>query len=129
MLLYRKFQPNSPCGLRDVKKKKKKKKRFSRWWPWRPSCILDQHNLANFDPEVVLQSKFQLISTKGLGTVVENGFQDGGCGDHLGFSIGPVLAIMCLQGAPMLLIKFQFNWIIVFRGEAQIMNSQHFFPI
>ena len=27
MLLYRKFQHNSPCGLRDVKKKKKKKKK------------------------------------------------------------------------------------------------------
>ena len=40
--------------------------------------------LANFDPEVVLllQSKFQLISTKGLGTVIENGFQDGGRGNH-----------------------------------------------
>ena len=85
--------------------------------------------LANFDPEIILllQSKFQLISTKALGTVVENGFQDGGRGDHLGFSIGPVLSIICLLGAPMLLIKFQFNWIIVFRGEAQTMNSQHFF--
>ena len=26
----------------------------------------------------------------------------------------------------MLLIKFQLNWIIVFRGDVQIMKSQHF---
>ena len=50
-------------------------------------------------------------------------FQDGGHGGHLGFSVDPVLAVMSLLGAPMLLIKFQFNWIIVFAGEAQIMNS------
>ena len=54
-------------------------------------------------------------------------FQDGGRGGHLGFSIDPASAIMSLLGAPMLLIKFQFNWIIVFRGEAQIMSSQLFF--
>ena len=54
-------------------------------------------------------------------------FQDGGRDGHLGFSIDPVSTIMSLLGAPMLLIKFQFNWIIVFRGEAKIMNSQHFF--
>ena len=61
--------------------------------------------LANFDPEVLLlQSKCQLISTKRFGTVVENGFSRCGRGSHLGFSIGPVLTIMCLLGAPMLLI-------------------------
>ena len=53
--------------------------------------------------------------------------QDGGCGGRLGFSIGTsVLAIVCLLGAPMLLINFHFNWIIVFRGDVQHMNSQHF---
>ena len=41
-------------------------------------------------------------------------------------SIGSVLASLCLLGAPMLLIKFQLNWIIVFRGDVQNMNSQHF---
>ena len=62
--------------------------------------------LANFDPEVILllQSKFQLISTKGLGTVAKMDFQDGGRSGHLGFSIGLVLAIVCLLSAPMLLI-------------------------
>ena len=54
-------------------------------------------------------------------------FQDGGCGGHLGFSIGSVLAILCLLGVPMLLIKFQLNWIMVFRGDVQkILNI---FPI
>ena len=43
----------------------------------------------------------------------------------LGFLIGPVLAILCPCGTPMLLIKFQLNWIIVFR-DVQNMNSQHF---
>ena len=86
--------------------------------------------LAHFDPEVVmlLQSKFWLKLTKGLKRAVED-FQDGGCGGHLGFSICSVLDILCLLGAPMLLIKFQLNRIIVFRGDVQNMNSQHFFPI
>ena len=56
-------------------------------------------------------------------------FQDGGCDDQLGFSIDPFLAIMCLLGALMLLIKFHINWILVFRGEAQIINSQLFVSI
>ena len=48
-------------------------------------------------------------------------------GSHFGFSIGSsVLAILCLLGALMLLVKFQLNWIIVFRGDVQNMNSQHF---
>ena len=38
-------------------------------------------------------------------------FQDGSCGGHLGFLIDSVLAacILCLLGALMLLIRFQFN--------------------
>ena len=56
--------------------------------------------------------------------------QDGGYGGRLGFLIGfligSVLVILCLLGTPMLLIKFQLNWIIVFRGDVQNMNSQHF---
>ena len=47
-------------------------------------------------------------------------FQDGGCDGHLGFSTGSVLAILCLLGAPMLVIKFQLNWITVFRGDVQM---------
>ena len=85
--------------------------------------------LAHFDPEVVMlpQSKFWLKSTKGLGEMSKVDFQDGGFGGHLGFLIGlSILAIFCLLGTPMLLIKFQLNWIIVFTGDVQNMNSQHF---
>ena len=42
--------------------------------PLWPSWISNQHNLACFDPEVILllQSKFWLKVTKGLGKDVEN---------------------------------------------------------
>ena len=43
---------------------------------------------------------------------LKNNFKDGGCDGHLGFLIGSVLAILCLLDVPMLLIKFQFNYII-----------------
>ena len=85
---------------------------------------------AHFDPEVVLllQSKFWLKPTKGLRKqMLKTDFQDGGCGGHLGFLIGSsILGILCLLGALMLLIMFQLNWIEVFRGHVQNMNSQHF---
>ena len=70
--------------------------------------------LAGFDPEVVLllQSKFRLKATKGLERDVKFDFQDGGYGGYLGFSICSVLVILCLLGALMLIIKFQFSWII-----------------
>ena len=55
--------------------------------------------------------------------------QDGGYGNHLEISIGSRFAILCLLDAPMLLIKFQLIWIIVFRGYVQIMNSQYVFHI
>ena len=38
-------------------------------------------------------------------------FQDGGCGGHLGFSIGSFTYFDFIS-ALMLIIKFQFNWII-----------------
>ena len=47
-------------------------------------------------------------------------FQDDGYGGHLGYFLLAHLAILCLQDALMLIIKFQFNWII------EEMNSQHF---
>ena len=86
--------------------------------------------LAHFDPEVVLllQSKFGLKLTKVWEEMLQIDFQDGGSGSHLGFSIGSsILAILCLLGAPMLLIKFQFNWILPSLWRRfQNMNSQHF---
>ena len=68
LLLHCKFQLNSPCGLRDVHN------RFSIWRLWRPSWISDRHDLAHFDQEAVLllQSKFWLKFTKGLGRDVDN---------------------------------------------------------
>ena len=51
-------------------------------------------------------------------------FQDGDCGGHFGFSIGSVFAILFLIGVLMLLIKFQFNWII--EEMSKIRVSQHF---
>ena len=55
--------------------------------------------LACFDPEVILllKSKFRLKA--------KIDFQDDSCGGHLGFSIGSFSSLM-------LIIKFQFNWII-----------------
>ena len=38
-------------------------------------------------------------------------FQDDGCGGHPGFSIGS-FSYFCLISTLMLIIKFQFNWII-----------------
>ena len=87
--------------------------------------------LAHFDPEVfmLLQSKFWLKSTKGLGRDVENLFSRWQLWQPSWNLIGSsISAILYLLGAPMLLIKFQHNWIIVFRGDVQNMNSQHFFP-
>ena len=75
--------------------------------------------LAHFDLEndLLLQCKVRLKSTKGLWRDVENWFsrwrlwQPSWTFDRL------ILAILCLLGAPTLLIKFQLKWIIVFRGE------------
>ena len=46
--------------------------------------------LACFSPQVILllQSKFQLKATKSWEEMSEIDLQDGGCGGHLGFSIG-----------------------------------------
>ena len=71
--------------------------------------------LAGFNPEVIflLQSKFQLKAyIKVWKEMSKIDFQDGGCGGYLGFSIRSVLAILCLLGALILIIKFQFSWII-----------------
>ena len=37
-------------------------------------------------------------------------FQDGGHSDHLGFTIGTILAIFYLQVTPMLPTKYLVNW-------------------
>ena len=80
------------------------------WLSWIP----DLHDISSFYPEVILllRSKFRLKVTKGLRRESKTDFQNGGCGDHLGFSIGSVIATLCLLGVIMFLTKFQFNWII-----------------
>ena len=45
----------------------------------------------------------------------------------LDFRSAQFLAILCLLGAPMLLIKFQLNWVIGFRKDVQNINYLHFF--
>ena len=76
-----------------------------------PSWISDRPDLAGFDLEVILllQTKFRLKVWKEMSKI---DFQDGGCGGYLGFSIRSFLDILCLLGALMLFIKFQFSWSI-----------------
>ena len=82
--------------------------------------------LAHLVRTLSCSTSFGSKSTKGLGTDIEIDFQDVSCGGHFGFSINSDLAILCLLGPMTLLIKFQLNWIIVFRGDVKNMNSQHF---
>ena len=84
--------------------------------------------LAIFDLHVnlLLHPKFQFNWACGLWEISKTILQDGGCGRHLGFAIGSVLATLYLLSVPMLLIKFHLNWIIVFRGDVYNMNSQYF---
>ena len=59
--------------------------------------------LARFDPEVImlLQSKFRLKATSKTAAVVA-----------ILDVLSAHLAILCLLSALMLIIKFEFNWII-----------------
>ena len=47
-------------------------------------------------------------------------FQDGNCGNHLGFPIGTILAILDLPVIPALPTKFRVNW--PFRSGAEAIN-------
>ena len=51
-------------------------------------------------------------------------FQNGGHGGHLGFPIGPILAIFDLQVTPMIPTTFQVNWPFGSGEEAKI-DFQH----
>ena len=84
--------------------------------------------LAHFNPEVVLllQSKFRLKLTKGLGWDVKSWFSRWRFWRPSWIFNRLIYTILCLLGAPMLLVKFQLNRIIAFRGNVQNMNSQHF---
>ena len=119
LLLQAKFQLHSPCSLRE-----NVENRFWRRPLWQPPWISNWYDFSLF------QSRSHPVATEQVLTQTDQrlkiDFQDGGCGGHLGFSICSILAILCLLGGPMLLINFWLTWIIVFRGDVQNMNSQHF---
>ena len=50
-------------------------------------------------------------------------FQDGGCGGHLGYSIGSFSYFVC-QKRPIALHQILIQ--LAYRGDVQNMNSQHF---
>ena len=116
LLLHPKFQLKWLCGLWE-----NVQNRFSRWQLWWPSWISDQHHFSLFRSRShpVAKEQVSTQTDQKFGKYQKTDFQDGGCGGHLGFSISSVLAILCPLGAQMLLIKFQPNWIIVFRGNVQ----------
>ena len=67
-------------------------------------------------------SSYHIFKSTGLS--VQNkkfkiGFQDGGCGGHLGFPIETILAIFDLQIAPTLPTRFQVSWPFGSRQEVQ----------
>ena len=47
-------------------------------------------------------------------------FQDGRCGDHLGYQNGTILAILNLHVSPMPPIKFQHN--LIYRSRADVVR-------
>ena len=73
------------------------KNRFSRWPPWRPSWISDQHDFSFFDLQVTLMlpTKFGVKWLFGS-EEAKIDFQDGSHGGHFGFPIGTILAIFDL---------------------------------
>ena len=79
--------------------------------PLQPSWISDQHNFSSFQSKVILllQCKFRLKATKGLGRDVEKLiFKTAAVVAILEF-LSAYLAILCQLGALMLIIKFRFN--------------------
>ena len=87
------------------------KNRFSRWLPWRPSWISNQHDFSYF-----LSISHPNASWRVWGQLAFNqekqkiDFQDGGHGGHLVFPIGTILAIFDRQVTPMLPTKYRVNW-------------------
>ena len=58
-------------------------------------------------------TKFQLNPTSGSGEEVENRFQNGRHGGHIGYRIATIWTIVHLLVAPMLHTKFQLNPLLV----------------
>ena len=104
-MLPSKFGVNWPFGSGE-----EAKNRFSRWLPWRPSWISDQHDFSYF--LIYKSPRCFLASLESIGLSVQEkkrkiDFQDGG---HLGFLINTILASFDLQVTPMLPSKFGVNW-------------------
>ena len=77
--------------------------RFSRWRPWRPSCISEWNEFSLFT------TKFESI---GLSVQKKRkiDFSNSGRGGHLGFPIGMLLAFFDVQVASILPTKLRVNW-------------------
>ena len=87
-------------------------KRFSRWRPWPPSWISDQHDFSYFGLQV---TRCFLATLESIGLLVQEkkrkiDFQDGGHRGHLGFPIGTILAIFDLQVTLILPSNFGVKW-------------------
>ena len=92
---------------------------------WRPSWISDRHEFSPF------RSRSCAVATEQFSAQIDKRFGKR-CRKFI-LKMAAVAAILdfklatlCLLDAPMLLIEFELNWIIVFRGDVQNMNSQHF---
>ena len=113
-MLPTKFQVNWHLGLGE-----EAKKRFSRWQPWRPSWISNQHDFSYFWlPWCFLQS-LESIGLSAQEKKRKIDFQDGDHGGHLGFPIRTILATFDLQVTPMLPTKFRVNWHLRLGEEAK----------
>ena len=91
-MLPTKFGVNWPFGSGE-----EAKNRFSRWWLRRPSWISDRHDFSYF--LIDKSPRCLLPSLKSISLMVEEkkrkiDFQDGRLGDHFGFPIGTILAIL-----------------------------------
>ena len=101
-MLPTKFQVNWLLDLGE-----EAKKRFSRWPPWQPSWISNQHDFSYFWSTSYPDAYYQVWTQEKKRKI---DFQDGDQGGHLGFSIGTILATFDLQVTPMLPTKFRVNW-------------------
>ena len=122
-MLHTKFQVNWLLGLGE-----EAKKRFSRWPPWQPSWISDQHYFSYFWSTSHPDASYQVwigLSAQVMKWKID--FQDGGHDGHLGFPIGTILAIFDLQVTPMLPTNFRVNWHLGLGEEAKNMYVLRFY--
>ena len=94
---------------------------FNKAEPLQPSWTFDQHNFSLFrsrSQQVLAQShpRFEKRCQK-------FDFQDGGCGRHLGFSIGSFSNFVSHKRPNA---HHQVSIQLDYRGDVQNMNSQHF---